>query len=112
MIMLDRLKMLLGIDDGQEDEKLSVLLTMAEDTVLDTIGRDTLPERLQSVCVETAVIMYNRQGTEGNSSRSEGGISEQYIDGLPQHIRKRLENYPRKARVIKNASENTESDRN
>lgn len=112
MIMLDRLKILLGIEDGQEDEKLSVILNMAKDTILDITGRDILPERLQSVCVEIAVIMYNRQGTEGNSSRSEGDISESYIDGLPQHIRKRLENYPRKARVMKNASENTESDGN
>lgn len=101
MIMLERLKIILGKKDGQEDEKLSALLSMAEDKILDIIGRDTLPERLQSVCVEIAVIMYNRQGTEGNSSRSEGGISESYIDGLPADIMKRLENYPKKARVMK-----------
>jgi hypothetical protein len=104
--MLERLKVILDIKDGQEDNKLSVLLSMAEDKILDIIGRDMLPERLQSVCVEIAVIMYNRQGTEGSSSRSEGGISENYIDGLPMDIMKRLENYPKKIRVIRDATEN------
>lgn len=108
--MLEKLRAILDKENGQEDEKLSVLLSMAEDTVLDTIGRDTLPERLQSVCIEIAVIMYNRQGTEGDISRTEGGISESYIDGLPQHIRKRLENYPRKIRVIKSEAENSISE--
>lgn len=112
MTMLDRLKIMLDITDGSQDNKLSVILDTAKDTILDATGRDVLPDRLQSECVELAVIIYNRQGTEGNSSRSEGGISESYIDGLPQHIIKRLKAYPKKARMMKIASENTESDGN
>ena len=72
----------------------------AEETVLDFIGRDKLPARLDSVVVELAVIAYNKLGAEGASSRSEGGISISF-DDLPPDIRKRLDNYPRKVGVIR-----------
>lgn len=68
--------------------------------VLDYIGRNELPARLQSVAVELAVVAYNRRGTEGEASRSEGGVSLSYIDGLPAHLAARLKNYPRKIGAI------------
>lgn len=100
--MLDNLKLRLDIplEDTSRDEKLSLLLSDAQDAVLDYIGRDALPDRLKSVAVELAVIAYNRQGTEGESGRDEGEASYTFIDGLPQHLKDRLKNYPRKARVI------------
>ncbi len=81
-------------------EKISYLLDTAEDMILDEIGREKLPDRLVSAQVQLAVIIYNRQGAEGESSRSEGGISRSFIDGLPAEIKSRLKNYPRKVGVI------------
>lgn len=89
-------------------------LADAEEAVLDLIGRDVMPERLVSVQIELAIIAYNKRGAEGESSRSEGGISRSFEE-LPPLMLRRLKNYPRKVRVIKNAasekrpSENSDS---
>ena len=80
------------------------LLSDAEDAVLDMIGRDELPERLDSVVTELSVIAYNKRGAEGESSRSEGGIARAF-DDLPPVMRKRLENYPRKVGVVRAVNE-------
>lgn len=70
------------------------------DQVLDYIGRDTLPERLNSVVVELALFSYNKRGAEGEDARTEGGISRSF-DDLPPDLRKRLENYPRRIGFVK-----------
>lgn len=101
MSNLEKLKIKLELTDDSKDELLSVLLSDAKDTVLDLIGRDIVPPRLQSVVVELAKIAYNRMGAEGESSRSEGGASFSFIDDLPEPYRSRLKNYPRKVGVIK-----------
>lgn len=100
MTALERLKLRLGITDEKQDALLELLLDDAQVLVLDVIGRDELPARLVSVQVEIAVAAYNKQGAEGESSRSEGGISRSFIDGLPTEIKQRLLNYPRKVGVI------------
>ncbi len=100
--MLEKLKRKLPEVSGQED-LLNDLISDATDTVLDIIGRDVLPQRLESVVIALAVIAYERMGTEGNSSRTEGGISLSFVDGLPADLQTRLTNYPRKVRVIGNA---------
>lgn len=101
--MLDKLKTRLSVTG--EDALLQALLDDANDTVLDIIGRDQLPPRLESVVVELALIAYNRQGTEGEASRTEGGMSAAYLNDLPPYMYKRLVNYPRKARVIRDADD-------
>lgn len=92
--------------DSSETDCVMELLDEAEDAVLDLIGRDVMPERLVSVQVELAVIAYNKRGAEGQSSRSEGGISISFED-VPPLMRKRLENYPKKARSIRRAHNET-----
>lgn len=102
MTALETLKIRLGISDEKQDGLLAVLLDSAEDTILDVIGRDEeLPARLVSVQTELAVIAYNRQGAEGETARSEGGISRSFISDLPPDLQKRLQNYPRKVGVIR-----------
>lgn len=103
MTALETLKHRLGIDGDGQNERLSAMLDEAADTILDLIGRESLPTRLKSVQTEIAVILYNRQGAEGESSRSEGGISRSFLDGLPAELKDRLKNYPRKVGVIHSA---------
>ena len=105
MEALEMLKIRLGISDETRDGLLSLLLSEAQDAILDIIGREELPARLISVQVELAVIAYNKQGAEGESARSEGGISRSFIDGLPDDLKQRLKNYPRKVGVIRAADE-------
>ena len=92
--------------DSSETDCIMELLDEAKDAVLDLIGRDIMPERLVSVQVELAVIAYNKRGAEGQSSRSEGGISISFED-LPPLMLKRLENYPKKVRTIRRANNET-----
>ena len=99
MTPLERFRLLAGITDDSQDGLITALLSDAEDSVRDYIGRDVVPERLVSVQVQLAVIAYNKRGAEGESSRSEGGISQSF-DGLPPELMARLKNYPRKAGVL------------
>ena len=103
MERLKKLKLKPGVIGN--DEFLKSLLQDAEDTVLDMIGRDVLPQRLESVVVELALIAYNRQGTEGETSRSEGGMSASFLNDLPPYMQRRLLNYPRKVRVMRDADD-------
>ena len=75
------------------------LLKEAEDTILDMIGRNELPMRLDSAVVELSVGAYNKSGAEGESSRTEGSISRAF-DDLPVTIRERIKNYPRKVGTV------------
>lgn len=84
---------------ASEEQHVDSLLEEAVDKLLDIIGRDELPVRLQSLAVKLAVIAYNMQGAEGESSRSEGGISRAF-EALPEDDKMRLNNYPRKVGAI------------
>ena len=99
MTLLERFKLLAGITDDTQDGLISALLSDSADAVCDYIGREAVPARLESVQVQLAVIAYNKRGAEGESSRSEGGISQSF-DGLPPELLARLRNYPRKAGVL------------
>ncbi len=99
--MLENLKGLLGGTCCCEDGTLNALFETATDTILDYIGRDELPQRLESVVVQYAVILYNQMGAEGETSRSQGGVSQSFINDLPPAMLRRLQNYPRKVRVIR-----------
>lgn len=99
MSPLERFKLLTGITDDTQDGLITALLSGSADAVCDYIGRDEVPARLVSVQVQLAVMAYNKRGAEGESSRSEGGISQNF-DGLPPEMLARLKNYPRKAGVL------------
>ncbi len=97
---LEQLKLRLPPDAEPDDERLGVLLLQAEHTILDLIGRETLPERLTDVQAALALIYYNRGGTEGEIRRTEGEVTMNYINGLPEELRQRLKNYPRKVGAV------------
>lgn len=100
MRALDKLLILLGNPCECNEETAEVCLSMAEDAVLDYIGRETLPKGAESIAIKLAVIYYNRLGNEGETSRSEGGISQNFCTDIPDDIRRQLQNYPRKVGVI------------
>ena len=100
MTKLDKLLVLLGNPCECNEDTAEVCLSMAEDAVLDYIGRDSLPRTAESIVIKLAVIYYNRLGNEGESSRSEGSISQSFVTDIPEDIKKQLHNYPRKVGVI------------
>ncbi len=103
----EAMRILLPSDDKTSDFRLGLLLEQAENTLLDYIGRDTLPKRLNDMVVQLAVIMFNRLGNEGEEKREEGGISVSFSSLITEDMKQRLKNYPRKVGAVNAAdSEN------
>ena len=86
MTQSEEIKKLTGESD---EELLSILLKMSEDTILALTNRKSLPDSLKTTQTRLAVIAYNRLGTEGEVSRSEGGIASAFSD-MPADILKAI----------------------
>lgn len=80
--MLNELELLTGESDVKV---LSLLLLRANNIVLAETNRRVLTPELERIALEIAVEMFNKQGSEGEASRTEGGIAIVYRDGLPSH---------------------------
>lgn len=100
MTNIDIMRVLLPPDDNSSDIRLSILLDNAENTLLDYIGRESLPERLNDMVVQIALAMYNRLGSEGEIKRSENDVSYSFSDLITDDMKRRLKNYPRKVGAI------------
>lgn len=78
---------------GESDEELlSLLFTMAEEKVLSLTNRSKMIYPLQPVVREWTVVAYNRLGMQGETSRSEGGISSAFAE-IPQDISEAIKRY-------------------
>lgn len=84
---------------------LEQLLEDAETEILDYCNREVLLPRMLGLQRELAVIYYNRLGSEGESSRSEGGVSVSYSTDIPKNIKRRLNSY-RRLKAVRLANEN------
>lgn len=98
--MIERLCILLVNPPECKMETVETCLSMAQDAVLDYIQRDELPKAAESVVIKLAIIYYNRLGNEGESSRTEGGISQSFITDIPKDIQRQLWRWPPKVGVI------------
>lgn len=74
-----------------DDEKVSLFLSLAESKVLEVTNRPELIDDLKQATVDLAIALYNRNGDEGESSHSEGGVNHTYIS--PEEILKSAKNY-------------------
>lgn len=88
-MVLEKLKQLTGESDSAV---LLPLLLRAENIILSETNRDKLTPALDRLLPELVIELYNRSGSEGEQSRSEGGISVTYGEnglstGLLQRIR-------------------------
>ena len=61
--------------------------------------RQELDAELVAIAAQIAVIKLNRLGTEGAASLGFSGVTENYIDGYPAHI-KYILNSKRKLKVL------------
>ena len=80
---ITRLKKL--VDRNDADELLTQLLEDAEQTALAYMHRTSVPDYLITSIGDAALVAYNRLGTEGEASRSEGGESYSFIE-LPDRF--------------------------
>lgn len=93
MTQLEKLKIRLSISDTSQDDLLNMLLQDAESEILDFTNRTALLDKMEGLQRELAIIYYNRLGSEGESSRSEGAISVSYSTDIPINIKDRLKSY-------------------
>lgn len=89
----------------EDTELLEQLLEDAEAEILDYCNRDVLLPRMLGLQRELAIVYYNRLGSEGESSRSEGGVSVSYSTDIPENIKRRLSSY-RRLKAVRLANEN------
>lgn len=91
-MLLERIKILLGISGNDEDALLDILITEAEDDAKTITKRDRL-FGLDSVIERMVVYLYNRRGSEGLNKESYTGASYEYADGYPKDIMDALGRY-------------------
>lgn len=106
---MEDLEYLTTMTGSQDTTLLAKLLQIAEEEILALTNRTVLIDRLKPCVRKWALIAYNRMGTEGESSRTEGGISAGFIE-IPAEIKSVIEQC-RIARVGGHAYEK-ESDEN
>jgi hypothetical protein len=101
MTQIEKLKVRLGIStaDTSKDELLTAILEDAAAEILDFTNRSLITNSIEPLQRELAIIYYNRQGVEGEVSRSEGGISVSYSTDIPEAVKNRLNAY----RLLKGA---------
>ena len=103
------LRALLPEDDDSSDLMLDLLLKIAENTILDRLGRDVLPARLSDMVTELALIIHSRLGNEGEEKRTEGDVSVSFGALITPDMEKRLRNYPRKVGAVGAADKKTDA---
>lgn len=87
--VIERLKTDLDI----EASKATGLIEDAVMLVLDYTGQDEMQESMWLYARQLATIALNRESTEGETSRSEGGISQFFIEDIPLNIQRGLNRY-------------------
>ena len=91
MDTIELLKLELGADETQ-DPLLQRYIDKAINKVMNFTKRDKayVEKELQNQVIDLAIILYNRKGTEGLKSQSYSGISETYVEDIPNEIKRDL----------------------
>ncbi|MDN5956301.1 MAG: phage head-tail connector protein [Lactobacillus sp.] len=84
---IERLKTDLGVDDATGLIEDAVIL------VLDYTNQEKMLDSMWLYARQLATITFNRESTEGESSRSEGGISQSFVEDIPLNIQRGLNRY-------------------
>ena len=75
---LDNIKILLGLENDEKDEILTVLLTNAVSTINVYLGVTELPQELNFIAEQLAVIKFNKLGSEGIQTEKIDVLSTTY----------------------------------
>lgn len=83
--MLEKIKILLGINDSSKDELLTILLDQAIEEAENYTHNNCLTGLESTIC-RMVVYNYNRISTEGVNSESYSGVSYSYSADYPENI--------------------------
>ena len=71
------------------DAQLTALLADAESMCKAYLGRNRIPDGMDTAVYRMALALYNRMGMEGETSHSEGGVSVT-ADPMPEEVKAML----------------------
>lgn len=80
-------------DLGIDGTRASNLIEDAVVLILDYTNQDEMQNSMWLYARQLATISYNRENTEGESSRSEGGVSQSFVEDIPLNIQRGLNRY-------------------
>lgn len=73
---------------GADESKANIYLGMAESIIINRLYSNMdeektyeMPSRYENLKLRMAVYLFNKEGAEGETSHSEGGVSRSYSDG-------------------------------
>lgn len=78
--MLDNLKIMLGIEDTDQDAKLNLILSNTKSRLKLLLGGIEPPEEMNHIVLDVAIMRFNRIGSEGFASHSVEGESQTFSD--------------------------------
>lgn len=78
--MLEKIKILLGLEDGELDERINLLIGMATLRLTILLGGIEPPEKLNYIIIEVVISRYNRIGSEGLKEHSVEGESQSFTE--------------------------------
>jgi len=83
----------LSVEDTDQKQILADDLEDCLVEVLDYCNCDVLIGNMAKSVKDLFIIKYNREGSEGEVSRDEGGVKRTYEQGIPREIRMQLNRY-------------------
>lgn len=88
--MLDNLKIMLGIEEADQDAKLNLILSNTKSRLKLLLGGIEPPEEMNHIVLDVAIMRFNRIGSEGLASHSVEGesltFSDHDFDGFANEI--------------------------
>lgn len=97
--MLDKLKLLLNIQDDTQDELLQVLIALCKDEAFNYCNLAEYSMKLDGAVIQMVIERYNRIGSEGATQQSSSGVSMTYDSFYSDKVRWML-NKQRKVKMI------------
>ena len=85
--MISKLKR--RLPDCGDEQLLQDLIDSAAGMICAYTGRDCVPPALEAAQIETACIIFNRMGMEGESAHTEGSVSHN-AESLPEFVKRQL----------------------
>lgn len=98
MSPLDKMKIMLGINDTEKDALLTMIIDTAKDYI-ESYCNTVYDASYDNIVVQMALEDYSKIGSQGLSSQSAGGASESYLSDYSTKITKLLNKY-KKIRTI------------
>lgn len=78
--MLDKFKLMLGIEDTDLDDKLSLILSGATSRLKLLLGGTEPPQEMEHIIIDVAIARFNRIGSEGLTGHTVEGESLSFTE--------------------------------